>query len=433
MDDARTILIVSDSLDPVDGGAYAVARDRARAAELLEQRRFGAICLDRSSQSATLSDALWLRKRRNRLPVLALVDGEGVRAAADLLGSGVEELVVRGEAPAESVAERVAALRARLGAQTRVRAAEHVVARAPAMRRALELVARAQHSSAAVLLQGETGTGKEVLARVVHAGGTRASGPFVAINCAAFPETLLESELFGAERGAYTGATRTRSGCFEQAHGGTLFLDEIGETSLGFQVKLLRALQEGVVRPLGSSRELRVDVRIVSATNRDLAQCVESGSFRLDLYYRLNVFPITVPPLRARVEDIVPLVCAALAQRASEGAPSALSADAARLLETYEWPGNVRELENEVARACACAAGAPEITASMLSPQIRGTRPSLPPDRAAEDLRRTMARFEAWVLRRALDQHGGRRIATARALGITREALYKKLKRHGMQ
>jgi DNA-binding NtrC family response regulator len=433
MEDPRSILIVSDSLDPVEGGAYAVARDRARAAELLERRSFGAICLDRSSQSATLSDALWLRKRRNRLPVLALVDGESVRDAADLLGSGVQELVVRGAAPAESVAERVAALRARLRAENRVRAAEHVVARAPAMRRALELVARAQRSSAPVLLQGETGTGKEVLARVVHAGGARAAGPFVAINCAAFPETLLESELFGAERGAYTGATRTRSGCFEQAHGGTLFLDEIGETSLGFQVKLLRALQEGVVRPLGSTRELRVDVRVISATNRDLARCVEEGSFRQDLYYRLNVFPITLPPLRARVEDVVPLARAALAQRASEGAPQSISADAERLLETYTWPGNVRELENEVARVAAGSAGSPELTASMLSPQIRGSHPGLPAERTSEDLRRTMARFEAWVLRRALDQHGGRRIATARALGITREALYKKLRRHGMQ
>jgi two-component system NtrC family response regulator len=433
MEDADKILIVSDSLEPVEQGAYAVARDRSRAAELLEQRSFGAICLDRSSPDATLSDALWLRKRRNRLPVLALVDGAEVRAAAELLDSGIEELVVRDADPAESLVARVEALRARLQPAARPRAAEHVIARAPAMRRALELVARAQRSSAAVLLQGETGTGKEVLARVVHCGGARAGGPFVAINCAAFPETLLESELFGAERGAYTGATRTRSGCFEQAHGGTLFLDEIGETSLGFQVKLLRALQEGVVRPLGSTRELRVDVRVISATNRDLAQCVEAGSFRRDLYYRLNVFPITVPPLRARVEDVVPLVSAALAQRAGEGAPRSVASDAARLLETYEWPGNVRELENEVARVAASAAGAPELTASMLSAQIRGAHPSLPPDRVAEGLRQTMARFEAWVLRRALEQHAGRRIATARALGITREALYKKLRRHGMQ
>jgi DNA-binding NtrC family response regulator len=433
VEDSNPILIVSDSLEPGERGAYAVACDRTSAAELLEQRRFGAICLDRSSPAAALSDALWLRKRRNRLPVLALVDGEEVRGAAELLGSGVEELVVRGPAPAESVAARVAALRARRPGALRARAAEHVVARAPAMRRVLDLVARAQRSGAAVLLQGETGTGKEVLARVVHAGGERAEGPFVAINCGAFPETLLESELFGAERGAYTGATRSRGGCFEQAHGGTLFLDEIGETSLAFQVKLLRALQEGVVRPLGSTRELRVDVRVISATNRDLAQCVEAGSFRRDLFYRLNVLAITLPPLRARTEDVVPLVRAALAKRGAEGAPQQIADDAARLLETYDWPGNVRELENEVARVVASAAGTPELTASMLSPQIRGARPGSGIDDGAQDLRRTMARFEAWVLRRALEQHAGRRIATARALGITREALYKKLKRYGMQ
>jgi len=432
MEDPNAILIVSDSLEPGERTGVSVARDRERAIELLEKRSYGAICLDRSSPEAARSDALWLRKRRNRLPVLALVERDEVRDAAELLGSGVSELVVRNGIATEEIAARVASLRSRARRPLEVRAAERVIARAPAMLRTLELVARAQRSSAAVLLQGETGTGKEVLARVIHAGSER-SGAFVAINCAAFPETLLESELFGAERGAYTGATRTRSGCFEQAHGGTLFLDEIGETSLGFQVKLLRALQEGVVRPLGSTRELRVDVRIVSATNRDLAQCVENGSFRRDLYYRLNVLPIGVPPLRARVEDVVPLVRSALAQRAAEGAPQSISDDAARLLETYDWPGNVRELENEVARIAASAAGAVELTASLLSQPIRGARPSLPPDGASEDLRQTMARFEAWVLRRALDQHGGRRIATARALGITREALYKKLRRFGMQ
>jgi transcriptional regulator with PAS, ATPase and Fis domain len=276
-----------------------------------------------------------------------------------------------------------------------------------------------------VLLQGETGTGKEVIARAIHAGGPRSAQPFVAINCAAFPETLLESELFGAERGAYTGATRSRPGHFEQAHGGTLFLDEIAETSLGFQAKLLRALQEGVVRPLGSARELRVDVRVISAANRDLGQCVESGSFRRDLYYRLNVFPISLPPLRARSEDILPLVRAALARHAAAGAPRDVAPDAARLLETYDWPGNVRELENEVARIAAIASGEREITGAMLSPHVRGASPALPSDADSETLRATMARFEAWVLRRALDRHGGRRIATARALGITRECLYK--------
>jgi transcriptional regulator with PAS, ATPase and Fis domain len=301
------------------------------------------------------------------------------------------------------------------------------------MRACLELVEKAQRSAATVLLQGETGTGKDVLARVIHAGGSRAKGPFVAINCSAFPETLLESELFGHERGAFTGAHRSKRGHFEEAHQGTLFLDEIGETSAGFQVKLLRVLQESRVRRLGSTREHRIDARIVAASNRDLLHAVETQTFRRDLYYRLNVLPISLPPLRARVEDIVPLVRTFLERVADTDAPKALASDAARLLETYPWPGNVRELENEVARIVANANGEPEVTARMLSAQIQGMAPALPPDPGAETLRQTMGRFEAWLLRCALERHAGRRIVTARSLGITRECLYKKLRRYGMQ
>jgi transcriptional regulator with PAS, ATPase and Fis domain len=301
------------------------------------------------------------------------------------------------------------------------------------MRACLELVAKAQRTEATVLLQGETGTGKEVIARVVHEGGRRGQGAFVAVNCAAFPETLLESELFGYERGAFTGANRNKRGLFEEASGGTLFLDEIGEIALGVQVKLLRAIQEGVVRALGATRETPVDVRIVAATNRDLQQEVETGGFRRDLFYRLNVFPVHLPALRGRGEDVVPLVELFLAATGDPRAPKRVAPDAARLLETYAWPGNVRELENEVARIVASAAGEPELTARMLSPQITGLAQVLPADKGAETLRQTMGRLEAWVLRRALDRHGQRRIATARSLGITRECLYKKLKRYGMQ
>lgn len=301
------------------------------------------------------------------------------------------------------------------------------------MRACLERVEKAQRSEATVLLQGETGTGKDVLARMIHAGGRRAKGPFVAINCAAFPETLLESELFGYERGAFTGAHRSKRGHFEQANGGTLFLDEVGETSLGSQVKLLRVLQEGKVRPLGSNREHKVDARIVAASNRDLLHAVGTESFRRDLFYRLDVLPISLPPLRARVEDIVPLVQSFLARSGRPHAPKTIAPDAARLLETYAWPGNVRELENEAARIVANANGEPEVTARMLSPQIQGMAPVLSPDIGSETLRETMARFEAWALHCALEKHGGRRIATARSLGVTRECLYKKLRRYGMQ
>ena len=430
---SEPILILSDSLQPGDWDAYAIAVDREDAAELLSEREFAAICLDRQAHDQALADVRWLRQRRNRLPVLAFVDATRVRSAVDLLTSGVEEIVVREEASPDGILERVEGMRARLQPAPPPRATDHIVAHGSAMSGVLELVAKAQRSTATVLIQGETGTGKEVVARAIHQGGDRRDGAFVAINCTAFPETLLESELFGAERGAYTGATRNRRGHFEQAHGGTLFLDEVGETTLGFQVKLLRALQEGVIRPLGASRETRVDVRVIAATNRDLAQCVERGEFRRDLFYRLNVFPISIPPLRSRSGDVLPLARIALERHAGDAEPMEVSADAARLLETYDWPGNVRELENEVARITTIASSERVLTASMLSSQIRGTSPALPPDAASETLRETMARFESWLLRRALEQHGGRRIATARSLGITRECLYKKLKRHGLQ
>jgi transcriptional regulator with PAS, ATPase and Fis domain len=365
--------------------------------------------------------------------VLAWVDSEQVARASDLFAAGVEEVMVRDASAPASALARLELLDRRRARPARPLGADGIVARSPAMRACLGLVEKAQRSDATVFLQGETGTGKEVLARLIHSGGRRSKGPFIGINCAAFPETLLESELFGYARGAFTGAHCSKRGHFEQADGGTLFLDEIGETSLDFQVKLLRALQESTVRPLGSTRETRIDVRIVAATNRDLLHAVETGAFRRDLFYRLNVFPISLPPLRARAEDIVPLVTHFLAQHGDEGAPKTVSADAARLLEMHSWPGNVRELQNEVARILANVVCETEVTARMLSPHIRGIAPVLPSPSGSETLRETMARLEAWVLRDALETHAGRRIATARSLGITRECLYKKLKRYGLQ
>jgi transcriptional regulator with PAS, ATPase and Fis domain len=427
------VLVISDGgLSP--GSGVVVVRGRDDAVKRLTDERIAAVCIDRADVDQAIADANWLRRRRNRRPVVALVEATQVGRAVELLSVGVEEIVVRNADAGRALLERVARLAAGPGEPRLPAAAERVVARSPAMRACLELVEKAQRSRATVLLQGETGTGKEVIARVIHDGGPRSAGPFVGVNCAAFPETLLESELFGYERGAFTGATRSRKGLFEAANAGTLFLDEIGETALGFQVKLLRVLQEGVVRPLGTTSESRVDVRIIAATNRDLSQAVETGEFRRDLFYRLHVFPVHLPPLRGRAEDVVPLVEAFLAASEQADAPHQVAPDAARLLETYAWPGNVRELENEVARVLACARGEPEVTARMLSAPIQGLSQALPRDGAgSEGLRETMARLEAWVLRGALERHSGRRVATARSLGITRECLYKKLKRYGMQ
>ncbi len=315
-------------------------------------------------------------------------------------------------------------------------ATPRIVGRSPALRALLDLVARAARSRATVLLAGETGTGKELLAREVHRGSTRREGPFLAINCAAFPDTLLESELFGHVRGAFTGAERARSGVFEQANGGTLFLDEIGETSPSLQAKLLRALQEREVRPVGGARARPVDVWVIAATNRELRAEIAAGHFRADLYYRLAVFPVNVPPLRARPEDVLPLAEHFLQRHgAREGKPDCrLAGQTADLLRAHTWPGNVRELENEMQRALALVEAGAEIQPEQLSAHLRAALdPMAEAGPRADSLRETLARVEAWLIRRALDAHGGRRSATARTLGITREGLYKKMKRYGIE
>ena len=427
----ESILFLSDS--PVRASDTPVVADRDEVAGVLGAREWRAICLDRARVDEALADARWLRRRRNRLPVIALVEPADVARASELFACGVHEVVVRDASSDASLRSRIAGLVAPPPPLRPAGASAGIVARSPAMRACLELVRKAQRSDATVLLLGETGTGKEVLARTAHDGGRRASGPFVAINCAAFPETLLESELFGHDRGAFTGASRARAGHFVQANGGTLFLDEIGETTLGFQVKLLRALQEGKVRPLGAGREQPVDARIIAATNRDLEGEVESGRFRRDLFFRLNVFPISLPPLRARSEDVVPLVLHFLERSRELTSLRGVAADARHLLETYSWPGNVRELENEVARIVTHAESGDEVTARMLSPRLRGGAPDLPGLAASETLRQAVARFESWYLKQALERNQERRIATARELGITRECLYKKLRRYGMQ
>ncbi len=307
-----------------------------------------------------------------------------------------------------------------------------VAALSPSMRPVLALIERARHSLATVLLTGETGTGKEVVAKAIHAGGPRKKQPFIAVNCAAFPEALLESELFGHKKGAFTSAYRDKAGLFEAAHEGTLFLDEIGETSAPLQAKLLRVLQEREVRPVGASRSRRVNVRVIAATNRPLNSGPASDFFRRDLYYRLAVFPIAIPPLRRRVEDIVLLAehFLTLHGRREQKEGCQLSTGAERLLLAHAWPGNVRELENEMQRALALVDAGEVIHAKTLSPSLSDALAPVEANVIQEDsLRDNLHRVEAWMIRRTLEQLGGRRAATARKLGITREGLYKKMKR----
>jgi Nif-specific regulatory protein len=316
------------------------------------------------------------------------------------------------------------------------RALGRVIAHSAAMQEVLDLIGHAQRSRATVLLTGDTGTGKELLARAVHDGSARAAGPFVPLNCAAFPDTLLESELFGHVRGAFTGADREKRGLFEEADRGTLFLDEIGETSGPFQAKLLRALQEREIRPVGGNRTRSFDTRVIAATNRDLRFEVQNGHFRQDLYYRVAVFPIRIPPLRERLADVLPLAqhFLALHGRRDEKPGCSFSRDAAQLLLSYGWPGNVRELENQVQRALALAEPGTEIGPELISSRLSQIQePVHAAAHEGETLRETLHRIEALLIRRALDRNGDRRAITARELGVTREGLHKKMKRLGVE
>lgn len=315
-------------------------------------------------------------------------------------------------------------------------AAPRFITASPAMQAVSSLVDLAASSPSTVLLTGETGVGKEVIANELHHRSGRKNDPFVAINCAAFPESLLESELFGHVRGAFTGATQNKTGLFEAAAGGTLLLDEIAEMGLALQAKLLRVLQEREIRPIGGTHSTPIRCRILAATNRVLSDEVASGHFREDLFYRLNVFPIRIPPLRERQVDILPLARHFLARHGPrEGKPGChLSLASGQLLESYGWPGNVRELENEILRALMLTPAGELITPKALSPKIveilepiaQGARPD-------ETLREALDRVESWLIRRALTNNGGRKARTAKRLGLTREGLYKKIKRLGIE
>ncbi|OGL28397.1 MAG: hypothetical protein A3G97_08055 [Candidatus Rokubacteria bacterium RIFCSPLOWO2_12_FULL_69_21] len=306
----------------------------------------------------------------------------------------------------------------------------------------LELYTQTEKVAAArgaVLIHGESGTGKELVAKAIHFNGPRTSGPFVVINCGAIPEALQESELFGHERGAFTGAIATRKGLFEEAHGGSLFLDEVAEMAPGLQAKLLRALQDGEIRRVGGTKTLRVDARVIAATNHDLAADVREGRFREDLFYRLNVFPLFLPPLRERREDLPLLVDHFLDRLAREGqgALKRLSPEALRAMMAYPWPGNVRELEHAIERAVLLSEG-DTVGPQDLPPEILAPTDELTvilPD-AAVSLKETMARVirdaEARLIRRALAQSGNNRTEAARILGISRRALLYKLQAYNL-
>jgi DNA-binding NtrC family response regulator len=307
---------------------------------------------------------------------------------------------------------------------------ETVVAESAASRAVLDLVKRVAPSRAAVLVQGESGTGKELVARLLHYWSDRVGRPFVAVNLKAFADGVVESELFGHEKGAFTGAVAARPGCFERAHGGTLFLDEIGEIGPDVQAKLLRVTQDGEVLPVGGTRPRRIDVRLVTATNRVLRDEVAAGRFREDLYFRLNVIPVQLSPLRERPDDVLPLARHFLARHAADaGRPLTLSPEAEEALRRHAWAGNVRELENAIERAVVLARDA-AITPEDLLLEAGSRSPA----RAAGGgtLQEALDGAAAARIRAALAAADGERTAAARALGVDRTTLYRLMRRLGL-
>ncbi len=358
-----------------------------------------------------------------------------LQSAAELwrLQQENERLTLELRSSPEHLSQRVAHLRLKVRSQSGfdrlTRAADSP------LNEVCALAERVAGHDLSVLITGESGTGKELLARAIHYASTRADQPFVVENCGAMPDTLLESELFGHKRGAFTGATESRIGLFQQADGGTLFLDEIGETSPAFQVKLLRALQEGEIRPVGSPRPVAVDVRLIAATNRNLEADVASGRFREDLYYRVAGITLYLPALRERPQDIAPIVSQMLERSALKGRK--MSSEAMNCLLGHAWPGNVRELQNEVGRALALGDG-PVLGADLLSPRLhqRGAGNTVKAARAELDsslLKHQMERLEVQVLREAMLRHKGNKTRVAEELGLTRVGLRMKLLRLGLE
>jgi DNA-binding NtrC family response regulator len=319
---------------------------------------------------------------------------------------------------------------------------ENVVGRSIALHRALELVRKAARSEANILILGESGTGKELIARAIHANSSRAAQPFVPVDCASLPENLLESELFGHEKGAFTGAVAAKQGLMEAAHRGTLFLDEVGEFPLGLQAKLLRALQERQIRRVGGTRQIDIDIRIVSATNRDLHALVAAGRFRQDLYYRINVIDIVLPPLRERRDD-VELLATHFQQRYASNSRTAIKGfepEAMIALDIYNWPGNVRELQNVVERACVLSEGEmitlAELPAHLRTPsQPAGEPPTHPAATLTlkEVKERWIAQLEAAYVADLLKQEGGNLSEVARKAGVNRKTIRRLLHKHGIR
>ncbi|GGE46803.1 sigma-54-dependent Fis family transcriptional regulator [Marinicauda pacifica] len=478
---AKTVLVVDD--DPTQRRLLqAVLEKQGHHPEMAESGEAAVDRVKRGGIDVVLLDLVMpgmdgmetlevLKAREPELPVIVLTAHGGIETVVKAMRAGACDFFVKPASPERIAVSIRNAFKVRdlTGEVTRLKKTnsgqlgfKDMVADAPAMRQVVRLGERAAKSNIPILVTGQSGVGKELVARSIMAASDRAGRPFVAVNCGAIPENLVESVLFGHEKGAFTGAVAKHLGKFQEADGGTLFLDEIGELPLDMQVKLLRALQEGEVDPVGGKRPVKVDVRIISATNRDLAEQVKSGEFREDLFYRLNVFPIEVPGLRERADDIPALVRHFIARfNAQEGkAVLDASSETMDMLASYEWKGNVRQLENAIFRAVVLSDGDYLTPADF--PQISGMAPTLNkapasgpdeeavavPDAPAETEAdedelsvsifddgghvRPLEMIERDLIAFAIETYSGRMAEVARRLGVGRSTLYRKVREYDL-
>lgn len=447
IDDERNYLLVLEALLADEGYTITALNDPEMALAFMDESEVDAVITDMKMPKLSGKEVLQAVKRDYPdIPVLVMTAFGSIESAVDLMKMGAFDYItkpfanddlllsIHNACELSKVHRRYRLLHENLEQQYGL---HQIVGASKAIKEVLSLVDRAAPTKSNILISGESGTGKELVARAVHFASSRKDGPFISVNCMALSTGVLESELFGHEKGSFTGAVATRRGRFELAHNGTLFLDEIGELSHDMQVKLLRVLQERKFERVGGTEEIEVDIRIVAATNKNLLEEVEKGTFREDLYYRLNVVHILLPPLRDRREDIPLLIAHFMAKIAEENeiAPKAISSEAIQLLTSYEWPGNIRQLQNILERCVVLSQGnaieAGDLPAEIHDneTQLRNALDLLPVEL---DLAETLDTLEAAIVRRALVRADFVQVKAAELLGISKSLLQYKLKKYGI-
>jgi two-component system response regulator HydG len=443
VDDERLVRDACREIAQSLGFNTLVADSAEQAYRLMDHHAIDVVFLDLKLPGAGGMEALREIKRRRPDALVVVLTGYGtVQSAVEAMKNGAYDYVTKPFSLDELklLLERVAS-HLRLKSENRMLRekvkSKHgfggIIGRAPEMEKLYRIIAKAAHSSHPVLILGESGTGKELVARSIHFSGPYHDKPFIPVDCGSLVPTLIESELFGYVKGAFTGAMHTKEGLLAIAEGGTIFLDEVGELPIDLQAKLLRAIQEKEIRPVGSTRRVPINVRILAATNRDLEQAVAQGTFRRDLYFRLNVLSLRIPPLRERRQD-VPLLIDHFLERLNRTTQQqrSLSDDALKAMLSYDWPGNVRELENCLERAFAFTSG-PVIHLADLPPAMQGVPCQCEADRGGRPKIIPMAEMEKQLILNALDQLNGDKLLAARMLGIGKTTLYRKLKEYALQ